>query len=259
MNSWLPRTAFTRQLWPASRLRSGICCKSSRRFAWSIPLSPMSLSPGACSCPQASVAVLPVCRREASWGPDWQELLKGFVEGIFIWGRFWLSWFHVCFEASQMRDFWGGVSCLLRNSFPLIHFLSHSRERVDQVVREKEKLRSDLDKAEKLKSLMASEVDDHHAAIERRNEYNLRCGQKGRGQGPPLTFPTLHFPSTPIQGRVGTELGTTSDQRGTAQPPGRKAEHFEASSRCASISRFGIVTYCPPGGSNGHLLICPPS
>lgn len=42
------------------------------------------------------------------------------------------------------------------------------------MVREKEKLRSDLDKAEKLKSLMASEVDDHHAAIERRNEYNLR-------------------------------------------------------------------------------------
>jgi len=42
------------------------------------------------------------------------------------------------------------------------------------VIREKEKLRSDLDKAEKLKSLMASEVDDHHAAIERRNEYNLR-------------------------------------------------------------------------------------
>ncbi|NXW47698.1 NIN protein, partial [Nyctiprogne leucopyga] len=47
-------------------------------------------------------------------------------------------------------------------------------ERVDQVAREKEKLRSDLEKAEKLKSLMASEVDDHHAAIERRNEYNLR-------------------------------------------------------------------------------------
>lgn len=43
------------------------------------------------------------------------------------------------------------------------------------MVREKEKLRLDLDKAEKLKSLMASEVDDHHAAIERRNEYNLRC------------------------------------------------------------------------------------
>lgn len=42
------------------------------------------------------------------------------------------------------------------------------------MAREKEKLRSDLDKAEKLKFLMASEVDDHHAAIERRNEYNLR-------------------------------------------------------------------------------------
>ncbi|KAK7835929.1 hypothetical protein U0070_004020 [Myodes glareolus] len=52
--------------------------------------------------------------------------------------------------------------------------IRHLMERVDQVVREKEKLRSDLDKAEKLKSLMASEVDDHHAAIERRNEYNLR-------------------------------------------------------------------------------------
>ncbi|KAL1791258.1 ninein isoform X1 [Sigmodon hispidus] len=52
--------------------------------------------------------------------------------------------------------------------------IRHLWERVDQVVREKEKLRSDLDKAEKLKSLMASEVDDHHAAIERRNEYNLR-------------------------------------------------------------------------------------
>lgn len=52
----------------------------------------------------------------------------------------------------------------------------YPRERVDQVAREKEKLRSDLEKAEKLKSLMASEVDDHHAAIERRNEYNLRYG-----------------------------------------------------------------------------------
>ncbi|XP_025059272.1 ninein isoform X2 [Alligator sinensis] len=52
--------------------------------------------------------------------------------------------------------------------------IRHLLERVDQVVREKEKLRSDLEKAERLKSLMASEVDDHHAAIERRNEYNLR-------------------------------------------------------------------------------------
>ncbi|XP_014792299.1 PREDICTED: ninein isoform X1 [Calidris pugnax] len=52
--------------------------------------------------------------------------------------------------------------------------IRHLLERVDQVAREREKLRSDLEKAEKLKSLMASEVDDHHAAIERRNEYNLR-------------------------------------------------------------------------------------
>uniref|UniRef100_A0A7M4FP42 Ninein n=1 Tax=Crocodylus porosus TaxID=8502 RepID=A0A7M4FP42_CROPO len=52
--------------------------------------------------------------------------------------------------------------------------IRHLLERVDQVAREKEKLRSDLEKAERLKSLMASEVDDHHATIERRNEYNLR-------------------------------------------------------------------------------------
>lgn len=81
--------------------------------------------------------------------------------------------------------------------------IRHLLERVDQVVREKEKLRSDLDKAEKLKSLMASEVDDHHAAIERRNEYNLRCGQKGRGQDPSLTFPTLLYPLYPHSGQGG--------------------------------------------------------
>ncbi|XP_044128659.1 ninein [Bufo gargarizans] len=52
--------------------------------------------------------------------------------------------------------------------------IRHLLERADQTVREKEKLRADLEKNEKLKSLMASEVDDHHAAIEHRNEYNLR-------------------------------------------------------------------------------------
>ncbi|KAM8808006.1 ninein [Eudromia elegans] len=52
--------------------------------------------------------------------------------------------------------------------------IRHLLERVEQAAREKEKLRSDLEKAEKLKSLMASEVDEHHAAIERRNEHNLR-------------------------------------------------------------------------------------
>ncbi|XP_068948049.1 ninein isoform X2 [Petaurus breviceps papuanus] len=52
--------------------------------------------------------------------------------------------------------------------------IRHLLEQIDQVARQKEKLQSDLEKAEKLKSLMASEVDDHHAAIERQYEYNLR-------------------------------------------------------------------------------------
>lgn len=78
---------------------------------------------------------------------------------------------------------------LLGNSFPLTQFISDSRERVDQVGREKEKLRLDLDKAEKLKSLMASEVDDHHAAIERRNEYNLRCDWEGQVPPHPAPWP----------------------------------------------------------------------
>ncbi|XP_073433769.1 ninein isoform X2 [Dendrobates tinctorius] len=59
----------------------------------------------------------------------------------------------------------------------LISFRSeirHLLERTDQTMREKDKLRMDLEKNEKLKSLMASEVDDHHAAIERHNEYNIR-------------------------------------------------------------------------------------
>uniref|UniRef100_A0A4W3IC40 Ninein n=1 Tax=Callorhinchus milii TaxID=7868 RepID=A0A4W3IC40_CALMI len=54
------------------------------------------------------------------------------------------------------------------------HEIRHLMERVDQVLREKEKLHTDLDKADRLKNLMASEVDDHHAAIERLNECNLR-------------------------------------------------------------------------------------
>nr|XP_055026350.1 ninein isoform X1 [Misgurnus anguillicaudatus]XP_055026351.1 ninein isoform X1 [Misgurnus anguillicaudatus] len=40
--------------------------------------------------------------------------------------------------------------------------------------REKQRIRFDLETAEKLKSQLASEVDDHHAAIERNNEHNLR-------------------------------------------------------------------------------------
>ncbi|XP_028714446.1 LOW QUALITY PROTEIN: ninein [Peromyscus leucopus] len=51
--------------------------------------------------------------------------------------------------------------------------IRHLLERVDQVVREKRSYGRTWTRR-KLKSLMASEVDDHHAAIERRNEYNLR-------------------------------------------------------------------------------------
>ncbi|GAA6111067.1 ninein isoform X1 [Tachysurus ichikawai] len=47
-------------------------------------------------------------------------------------------------------------------------------ERVDLELREKKKLHSDLEKAEKLKSQLASEVDEHHSAIERNNNLNLR-------------------------------------------------------------------------------------
>lgn len=91
----------------------------------------------------------------------------------FCFGRVLVVLVLCLYRSKPVESFWGPTRCL--ESFPLTWFISDSRERVDQVVREKEKLRSDLDKAEKLKSLMASEVDDHHAAIERRNEYNLRC------------------------------------------------------------------------------------
>ncbi|XP_071752154.2 uncharacterized protein nin [Centroberyx gerrardi] len=47
-------------------------------------------------------------------------------------------------------------------------------ERVDRELREKEKIRSDLEKAEKLKSQLATEVDEHHSAIERTNNHNIR-------------------------------------------------------------------------------------
>ncbi|XP_030628219.1 ninein [Chanos chanos] len=52
--------------------------------------------------------------------------------------------------------------------------IRHLLERVDLELREKEKIRSDLEKTEKLKSQLASEVDDHHSAIERMNDINLR-------------------------------------------------------------------------------------
>ncbi|XP_031808784.1 ninein isoform X1 [Sarcophilus harrisii] len=52
--------------------------------------------------------------------------------------------------------------------------IRHLLEQIDLVAREKEKLQLDLEKAEKLKSLIASEVDDHHAAIEHQYEYKFK-------------------------------------------------------------------------------------
>lgn len=56
---------------------------------------------------------------------------------------------------------------------PLCIYICAS-ECVDLELREKKKLHSDLEKAEKLKSQLASEVDEHHSAIERMNDLNLR-------------------------------------------------------------------------------------
>ncbi|KAK6304839.1 hypothetical protein J4Q44_G00254250 [Coregonus suidteri] len=47
-------------------------------------------------------------------------------------------------------------------------------ERVDRECREKDKVRSDLEKTEKLKTQLATEVDEHHSAIQRMNDLNLR-------------------------------------------------------------------------------------
>ncbi|MEQ2211197.1 hypothetical protein XENOCAPTIV_005256, partial [Xenoophorus captivus] len=47
-------------------------------------------------------------------------------------------------------------------------------ERVDREIREKEKIQSDLEKAEKQKVQLATEVDEHHSAIEHMNNINLR-------------------------------------------------------------------------------------
>ncbi|XP_029685020.1 ninein isoform X1 [Takifugu rubripes] len=47
-------------------------------------------------------------------------------------------------------------------------------EQVDREMKEKEKILSDLEKAEKLKNQLATEVDEHHSAIEHKNNLNLR-------------------------------------------------------------------------------------
>lgn len=41
-------------------------------------------------------------------------------------------------------------------------------------MKEKQKILSDLEKAEKLKNQLATEVDEHHSAIEHKNSLNLR-------------------------------------------------------------------------------------
>lgn len=48
------------------------------------------------------------------------------------------------------------------------------RDRADRESREKEKIYLDLEKAEKLKNQLATEVDEHHSAIEHKNNLNLR-------------------------------------------------------------------------------------
>ncbi|XP_037096988.1 ninein isoform X1 [Syngnathus acus] len=52
--------------------------------------------------------------------------------------------------------------------------IRHLLERVDSELSEKEKIRSDLEKAERLKTQLAAEVDEHHLSIERTNNLNLR-------------------------------------------------------------------------------------
>lgn len=63
------------------------------------------------------------------------------------------------------------------NNYLTICFLSTPppiRDRVDRESREKEKIHLDLEKAEKLKNQLATEVDEHHSAIEHKNNLNLR-------------------------------------------------------------------------------------
>lgn len=45
---------------------------------------------------------------------------------------------------------------------------------MDREVKEKQKILSDLEKAEKLKTQLAAEVDEHHSALEQKNNLSLR-------------------------------------------------------------------------------------
>ncbi|XP_028293611.1 ninein isoform X2 [Gouania willdenowi] len=52
--------------------------------------------------------------------------------------------------------------------------IRHLGECMEREIREKDKLRSDLEKAERLKTQLASEMDEHHSAIELSNNLHLR-------------------------------------------------------------------------------------
>ncbi|XP_054651880.1 ninein [Dunckerocampus dactyliophorus] len=57
--------------------------------------------------------------------------------------------------------------------------IRHLLERVDRELGEKEKLRSDLERAERLKNQLATEVDEHHSSIEHTNTLKLRKLEQG--------------------------------------------------------------------------------
>ncbi|XP_077588205.1 uncharacterized protein nin isoform X2 [Stigmatopora nigra] len=52
--------------------------------------------------------------------------------------------------------------------------IRHLLERIDGELREKEKIRLDLERVERLKTQLATEVDEHHSSIEQANQLNLR-------------------------------------------------------------------------------------
>ncbi|XP_064870214.1 ninein-like, partial [Oncorhynchus nerka] len=73
-----------------------------------------------------------------------------------------------------LASFKADIRHLLASFKAEIRNLLASFKRVDHERREKEEIRSDLDKADKLKTQLAAEVGRHHSAIERMNDLNLR-------------------------------------------------------------------------------------
>lgn len=62
-------------------------------------------------------------------------------------------------------------------------------------MKEKQKILSDLEKAEKLKNQLAAEVDEHHSAIEHKNSLNLRSSiaPKSVGRGFVISSVRKHY------------------------------------------------------------------